>query len=55
MRKLNECLDFDNRKNDSEKLETAKNYTLSRLMFKYFFFLRSSVDQGRIKYRDHLP
>lgn len=33
MRKLNECLDFDNRK-DSEKLETAKNYTSSRLMFK---------------------
>lgn len=40
MRKLNECLDFDNRKNDSEKLETAKNYTLSRLMFKYFFFFK---------------
>lgn len=34
MRKLNECLDFDNRRKDSEKLETTKNYTMSRLMFK---------------------
>lgn len=34
MRKLNECLDFDNRKKYSEKLETTKNYTSSRLMFK---------------------
>lgn len=54
MRKLNECLDFDNTKKDSKKLETAKNYTMSRLIFKYSF-LRSSVDQARIKYGGHLP
>lgn len=35
MRKLNEYLDFDNRKT-TEKLETAKNYTISRLMLNYF-------------------
>lgn len=34
MRKLNECLDFDNRRKDSEKLEMAKNYAMSRLVFK---------------------
>lgn len=54
MRKLNECLDSDDRKKDSEKQETAKNYTMSRLMFKYFF-LRSSVDQAMIRYGGHLP